>query len=121
MSHSQIPAWKSNMALSLLGPLHELPRKEVTFLPKFDGEGNITTLEHIRKYESVLRLLYIQYEDVVCRTFPFTFEGKVSKWYYVLPINTTHGWSNFKRIFQSAYDNFNASDIYIELDEIQVK
>ena len=109
------------MALKLHGPLHELPRKEVSFLPKFDGEGNITTLEHIRKYEFVLRLLDITYEDVVCRLFPFTFEGKVSDWYFVLPIHTIHGWFDFKRVFQSAYDIYNATDIYLELDGIQVK
>ena len=62
-----------------------------SFLPKFDDEGTITALEHIRKYEYVLRLLDIQYEDVVCRIFPFTFEGKVSYWYFVLPMNTIHG------------------------------
>ena len=78
MAHSHISAWESNTELNLHGPLHELPRKEVAFLPKFDGEGNITTLEHIRKYESILRLLDITYEDVVCRLFPFTFKGKVS-------------------------------------------
>ena len=66
MSHFQIPAWESNTALKLHGPLHELPRKTVAFLPKFDGEGNIIALEHIIKYESVLRLLDIQYEYVVC-------------------------------------------------------
>ena len=121
MDHSHISSWDSNMTLSLQGPLHEIPRKTISFLPKFNSEGNITTLEHIRKYEFVLHLLDIQYEDIICNLFPFTFEGKVSKWYYVLPINTIHGWSDFKRIFQSAYDNYNATDIYLDLDEIQVK
>ena len=121
MAHSHIPAWESNTALNLHGPLHELPRKVVAFLPKFDGEGNITALEHIRKYESVLCLLDITYEDVVCRLFPFTFEGKVLDWYFVLPIHTIHGWFDFKRVFQSAYDIYNAIDIYLELDGIQVK
>ena len=51
---------------------------EITLFPNFNGEGNITSLEHVRKYEYVLRLLDIQYEDVVCMLFPFTFEGKVS-------------------------------------------
>ena len=61
MSHFQIHAWESNTALNLHGPLHELLRKAITFLPKFDGEGKITTLEHIRTYESILRLIDIQY------------------------------------------------------------
>ena len=78
MDHSHIPGWESNTALNLHGPLHELPRNKVAFLPNFNDEGNITALEHIRKYESALHLLDITYEDVVCRLFPFTFEGKVS-------------------------------------------
>ena len=118
MDHSHIPAWESNTTLNLHGPLHELPRKEIDFLSKFDGEGIIIALEHIRKYESILRLLDITYEDVVCRLLPFTFEGKVSNWYFFLPIHTIHGWSDFKRVFQSAYDIYNAIDIYLELDEI---
>ena len=65
MSHFQIPAWESNTELNLHRPLHELPRKAVSFLPKFNSEGNITILEHIRKYESILRLLDIQYEYVL--------------------------------------------------------
>ena len=121
MAHCHIPAWESNTTLNLHGPLHELPREAVAFLPKFDDEGNITTLEHIRKYESILCFLDITYEDVVCRLFPFTFEGKVSDWYFVLPIHTIHGWFDFKRVFQSAYDVYNAIDTYLELDGIQVK
>ena len=118
MHHYHIPTWESNTALNLNGPLHELPRKVVAILPNFDGEGNITTLEHIIKYESILCLLNITYEDVVCRLFPFTFEGKVSYWYYFFPIHTFHGWSDFKRVLQSAYDIYNVIDIYLKLDEI---
>ena len=121
MAHSHNPTWDSNKAFKFHGPLHELSRKAVAFLPKFNGEGNITTLEHIRKYESILGLLDIQYEDVVCRIFPFTFEIKVSDWYFVIPIHTIHGWYDFKRVFQSAYDIYNAIDIYLELDGIHVK
>ena len=73
--------------------------------------------QHIRKYDFLLFLLDIQYEDVVCRLFPFTFEGKVSNLYFVLPVNNIHGWSNFKRNFQRAYDFHNATDIYLKLDE----
>ena len=121
MSRFQIPPWESNTKLRLHGPLHKIPRKAISLLPIFYGEGNITILEHVRKYECLLRLFDIQYEDVVCRIFSFTFEGKVSNWYYVLPINIIHGWSDFKRIFQNAYDIYNVTDIYLELGAIQVK
>ena len=57
MSHSHIPTWESNNAPSLQGPLHELPRKAVDLLPRFNAEGNGSANENIRKYESIICLL----------------------------------------------------------------
>ena len=67
----------SPFALSLQGPLHEIPRKAVDIFPKFNGEGNDLSIEHIIKCESIICLLNIVYEDIVCRLFPLTFEAKV--------------------------------------------
>jgi hypothetical protein len=64
----------------LQGPLQNLLKKAIDFLPKFNGEGNRTTFEHIRKHACTLCLLNIVHEDVVCRVFPFTFEGKGWDW-----------------------------------------
>ena len=90
MFHSHIPAWESNNPLGLQGPLHELPRNAVDILPKFDGEGNASANEHIRKYESIICLLNVVYKDVVCRLFPLTFEGKDFCWFNFFPIHSIH-------------------------------
>nr|KUM46177.1 hypothetical protein ABT39_MTgene1983 [Picea glauca] len=86
MALLQIPVWEDNTALCLQGSLHDPPRKAVDLLPKFNGEGKTIAFEHIINYESRLRLLNIVQEDLVCRLFPFTLEGKLKDWYSVLPI-----------------------------------
>ena len=103
MALSQIPAWESDIALSLQGPLHELPKKVVNFLLKFDGEGNVFATEHIRRYESILRLFNVIYEDVACKLFPFTFEGKASLWFYFLPLNLISSWLEFKNVVTNSF------------------
>ena len=100
---SQIPAWESNTALSLQGPLHELSKKEVDILSKFDGEGNVSITEHIRRYESILCLFNVIHEDVACIFFPFTFEGKDSLWFYFLPLNLISSWLEFKNVVTNSF------------------
>ena len=78
MALSQIPTWDFDTTLSLQGPLHELPKKEVDIFPKFDGEGNVSVTDHNRRYESILCLFNVIHDDVACKLFPFTFEGKAS-------------------------------------------
>jgi hypothetical protein len=67
------PCMEVNTTLSLQGNLHDLPRKELDFLSKFNGEGIIIAFEHIKKYESELHLFNIIRGDVVCTLFPFIF------------------------------------------------
>ena len=117
MSHSHIPAWDSNNALSLQAPLHELPRKAVDIFPKFDGDGNASTTEHIRKYESIICLLNVVYEDIVCMLFPLTFEGKVFNWFNVSHIHSIHNLLQFKKFFTINYNPINS---YKDLSEMQV-
>jgi hypothetical protein len=60
--------------LVLQGPLHDILRKVVYLLVKFNSEGNTIAFEHIINYECKLQLLKIVHNDVVCRLFPLTFE-----------------------------------------------
>ena len=101
MYHSHILAWESNIALSLQGPLHDLPQKAVDLLPKFNGEGNALANEDIRKYESIIYLFNVVYKDIVCKLFPLTFEGKDFCRLNVLLVHSIHNWSQFKRLFEN--------------------
>ena len=41
----------------------------------------------------------VQEEDVVCRLFPYTFEGKASTWYFSLPKGSITSWNQFHTAF----------------------
>ena len=66
MAFAQIHAWESTFALSLQGLLHEIPRKAIDSFPKFNGEGNDSANEHIKKYESIICLLNVVYKYIAC-------------------------------------------------------
>ena len=100
--------------------MYELPRKEVDLLPRFKGEGNASANEHIKKYESIICLLNVVHEDVVCRLFPLTLKGKAFYWFNVFPIHSVHNWSQFKNLFENSLDNYDPIKIHNNLYEMQV-
>ena len=44
-------------------------------------------------------LMSVQDENVVCRLFPYTFEGKASTWYFSLPQRYITSWNEFQTTF----------------------
>jgi hypothetical protein len=63
--------------LVLLVPLHDLPENYIKNLPKFTGEGDVTTTEHIHFFDQFANILGLKHEDVYLRIFVQTFEGQV--------------------------------------------
>ena len=61
--------------LVLLVPLHELPENYMKSLPKFTGEGDLTTQEHINFFDQFVDILVIEHKDVYSRLLIQTFEG----------------------------------------------
>jgi hypothetical protein len=58
-------------------PLHDLPENYIKNLPKFTGEGDLTTAEHINFFNQFVDILGIEHEDVYSRRLVQTFEGQV--------------------------------------------
>jgi len=44
--------------------LHDLPEKYMKNLPKFMGEGDLTTTEHVAFFDQFVDILGIEHEDV---------------------------------------------------------
>ena len=72
--------------------LHPLPRHPQKVLLKFDLDKKEPTKSHLNKFMLALILLNVEHEYVVCRLFPFTFEGKESTWYFSLAPRSIHNW-----------------------------
>jgi hypothetical protein len=56
-------------------PLHDLPENYIKNLPKFIGEGDLTTTKHINLFDQFVDILGLEHEDVYSRLFVQTFEG----------------------------------------------
>jgi hypothetical protein len=56
-------------------PLHDLPENYMKNLPKFTGEGDLTTAEHINFFDQSIDILGLKHEDVYSHLFVQTFKG----------------------------------------------
>jgi hypothetical protein len=59
--------------LVFLIPLHDLPKNYIKNLPKFIGEGDLTTIEHINFFDQFADILGLEHEDVYSSLFVQTF------------------------------------------------
>jgi hypothetical protein len=66
-------------------PLHNLPENYMKNLPKFTGEGDLTTTEHINFFYPFADILGLKHKDVYSRLLIHTFEGQVQAWFRSLP------------------------------------
>ena len=49
---------------------HPLPKNSEKLLPKFDPDNDVTPKDHIKQFMISLRLMDVQYENVVFILFP---------------------------------------------------
>jgi hypothetical protein len=71
----------------------------VNLLPKFNGEDEITALEHLSSFDNFIDNLGLEHEDVYMRIFVQTFEGEVRTWFKGLPPNYIDSWDALESIF----------------------
>jgi hypothetical protein len=74
--------------LFLLVPLHDLPKNYMKNMPKFKGEGDLTTIEHINFFDQFVDILALKPEDVYSRLLVQNFEGQVRTWFRGLPVGS---------------------------------
>jgi hypothetical protein len=84
--------WFSINALSIPSRHNSLPKYPEIFLPKFDPDKDILPEDHIKKFMCDLNLMNVQHEDVVCRLFYFTFQGKESSLFFILAPRSITSW-----------------------------
>jgi len=58
-----------------------LARDYLTYMPKFTGEEDVTTEEHLSSFYSYANNLNIENEDVWMRVFVQSLDGEVRKWF----------------------------------------
>ena len=75
----QLP-WLRIATVGVPGVQHPLPKNLDKLLPKFNPDNKELVEVHVDKFILVVQTMNVQHEDIVCRLFPLTFEGKASTW-----------------------------------------
>jgi uncharacterized small protein (DUF1192 family) len=86
--------------LILPQPLNPLPSGDyLKYMPKFSGEGDVTTEEHLAAFYSYADNLNIENEDVWMRVFVQSLEGEVRKWFWGLAPGSIAGIEALDNVF----------------------
>jgi hypothetical protein len=75
MIFSKVAARYAPLVLHVV--LHDLPETYMKNLPKFMGEWDLTTTEHIAFLDQFIDIIGIEHEDVYTKLLVQTFEGQV--------------------------------------------
>ena len=68
-----------------------------------------------------IRLRSVEHEDVVCRIFPYTFEGNASRWYFSQQPHTIVSWDRFETCFLEKFgDNKSHEVLVMELSILKM-
>jgi hypothetical protein len=107
MENQNNPArpWLDQDVVAVPGTQHPLPKHPEKWLTKFDPDSKRTAEDHIMKFMLDIRLRNVEHEDVVCRLFPYTFEGNASTWYFSQQPRTITSWEKFESIFLEKFED----------------
>ena len=86
------PRWLTINPLSISRPQNDLPKNPDQLLPKFDPDDDILPKDHINKSILAMNIMNVQHEDVACKLFFLTLQGKASSWFFNLPSGSINSW-----------------------------
>jgi hypothetical protein len=115
MANQNNPArpWLDQDAVAVPGPQHPLPKHPEKWLTKFDPDSKRTAEDHIMKFMLDIRLCNVEHEDVVCKLFPYTFEGNASTWYFAQQPRTITSWEKFESIFLEKFGDGKPPEVLV--------
>jgi hypothetical protein len=123
MENQNNPArpWLDQDDMVVPGPQHSLPKHMEKWLPKFDPDSKLSTKDHIKKFRLAIRPRSIENKDVVCRLFPYTFEGNASTWYFAQHPETIVSWDNFETCFLEKFEDEKSPEVLVmELSSLKL-
>jgi hypothetical protein len=113
--------WLSTDAIIVLGAQHPLPNHLEKLLPKFDPNYDVLPEDHIKQFMLSLRLLNVEHTDVMCKLFPYIFQGKASTWFFSLASSSINSWKQFDKTFMTQFgDDKTEGILFLELSRINI-
>ena len=105
--------WLDQDVVVVPGAQHPLPKHLEKWFPKFDPDSKQIAEDHIKKFMLAIRLRNVEHEDVVCRLFPYTFEGNASTWYFSQQPHTIMSWEKFESCFLEKFGDDKSPEVLV--------
>ena len=84
MAYQPKRIWLDKDVVFIPGKQLKLPKNIEKWIPKFNPDERYPVEDHIKTFMQSVSLRNAVHEYVVCRLFPYSFEGKASTWYFSL-------------------------------------
>ena len=97
--------WITIDSLSIPGAPNALPKSLEKLLPKFDPDKDVLSEDHIKQFMLNLRPMIVHHEDVLCKLFPYAFQGKASTWFFSLASRSITSWKQFEAAFMTQFED----------------
>jgi len=97
------PRWRAGNIIVVPGQTHDLPRHLEKYITKFDLDRKNSAKEHLLRYKMKLETLQVEHEDVTCKLFSYSLEGKASSWFCNLAFGSITRWDQLERMFITKY------------------
>ena len=90
-------------------------------MPKFDIDDDILPKTHIDKFMLAMNIMNVQHEDVACRLFCLTLQGKASSWFFNLLSGSITSWKQFENAFIIRFgDDKTSETLLLELSMLNI-
>jgi len=106
--------WMTQGPLALLAVLHKIPKQMERMNIKFNPDNTMKAKDHLDNFYVQLQTLEVRHDDVACRLFPCTLDGRATTWYHSLPPNSIQNWGAFKRMFLENFANDKTSTMLLK-------
>ena len=85
--------------LVLPAQLHDLPQGYSQRLRTYGAKGDITSHQHLDRFNDFCDIEEVDYEDEKMRVFALSLYGEVNKWFIGLVDGGIHGFQEFEVVF----------------------
>jgi hypothetical protein len=105
--------WLDQDVVAIPRAQHPLPKHPEKWLPNFYPDSKQIAEDHIKKFMLAIRLPNVELEDIVCRLFPYTFEGNASTWYFSQQPHTIMSWEKFDSCFLEKFRDGKTPEVLV--------
>jgi hypothetical protein len=91
--------------LVLPAQLHDLPQNYSEIIKTYNAEGDITTQQHLDRFNDFIDLEEVDHEDAKMRLFAQSFAGEVKKWFKGLAAGSILDFPGFEIVFLRKWED----------------